>query len=633
MSEQIIYPSLFEDDYILRSLGKIVVDPEVALTELVANAWDAGASHVHIFIPENIGQILYIEDDGMGMTSEEFQNRWMKLRYDKLKDQGKYVEFPTPNHRKRLAFGRNGVGRHGLFCFAEEYKVITCKGNKKHTFVIRPNVEKNPFAVISHTEESCTENGTRLEVIVEKHLPKVETIREIISARFLQDPEFVIEVNNKILQLEDLCGGTQPTDIAVPNTNILLKAYFIDTTKSSRKSVFHGIAIWQGGRLVGNPSWTLGENNILDGRTALAKRYTIVITSNDLSEYIKEDWSGFKTSEDVEEMFAAIEEYVNNQINKYADNIVEVVNESLDPEIKQKLTTINPIARAQFKETISQIVHSSPKVKQESINLVAQTLIKFQHSQNGVELLEKLSKFDESDIAGLNAMLDKWSINDASAVLNEVDRRLAIIEAIHKLAGEESTDELHVLHPLITEARWLFGPEYESSEYIFNKQMKTAATAIFGEDAFTNSKVNYKKRPDLICLPDSTIGITGIEEVDIEKGLTHVRKLLLIQLKKGKFNITRKERDQAVGYIEDLLSSNLGNDIKIVGYVVGDSCDSNVSDSMIVKGNKGVLYTTTYSQLVDTAERRMFGLRKILTKRYEDVPGMELYSQIQTTLK
>ena len=41
----------------------------------------------------------------------------------------------------------------------------------------------------------------------------------------------------------------------------------------------------------------------------------------------------------------------------------------------------------------------------------------------------------------------------------------------------------------------------------------------------------------------------------------------------------------------------------------------------------GTLFTTTYSQLVDTVEQRMFGLRQVLADRYDDVPGMELYNQ------
>ena len=39
-NQNVLYPSLFEDDYIIRSMGTIVTQPDVALTELVANAWD-----------------------------------------------------------------------------------------------------------------------------------------------------------------------------------------------------------------------------------------------------------------------------------------------------------------------------------------------------------------------------------------------------------------------------------------------------------------------------------------------------------------------------------------------------------------------------------------------------------------
>lgn len=633
MNEKIVFPSLFEEDYILRSLGKIVTDPAVALTELVANAWDAGASHVSIFIPDATNQMLYVEDDGIGMTEEEFQKRWMTLRYDKLKDQGKQVKFPEDGHKPRIAFGRNGVGRHGLFCFADEYKVSTWRDGIKHLFTVQPNVETQPFAVVDKQEEPCEGHGTRLEVIVDRHCPNVDRIREIISARFLHDPEFVIEVNNKILQLEDLCGGADVEDILVPDADIHLKAYFIDTTKSSRKSIFHGVAIWQSGRLVGNPSWTLGDNAILDGRTALAKRYTVIITSDDLSDYIKEDWSGFKESDAIDKMYEKIEEYVDEQIKRYADSILENASENFDAEVRQQLGKVNPLTRAEIKETVLEVVKESPRVKQESVNLAMKTLIKFQQSQSGVELLSKLSKLDESDIEGLNTMLSKWTVRDAMAVLNEVDRRLAIIEAIRKLAGDDTTDELHVLHPLIQESRWLFGPEYESSEYVSNRQIRTVVTKIFGDNAYSNPDVKSNKRPDLVVLPNSTIGVTGIMEIPDDNGLAQVRRLLLIELKKGSFKITNEEWFQTFKYMGDLLHSNLGNDVRIAGYVVGDSYENTLSLRTTVGDDQGVLYVTTYSQLVDTAERRMFNLRNILAKRYEDVPGMELYARVQMTMK
>jgi len=634
--DDILYPSLFEDDYITRTLGSIVNQPDVALTELVANTWDAGASHVEIFIPDKNGQILSISDDGVGMTEEEFQTRWMKLGYDRLKYQGRNVVFPEGVVGKRTAFGRNGVGRHGLLCFADEYKVITEKDGKKLTFVVKANIGHNPIAVTYKNEENANSHGTRLEVVVNKNLPNTDKIREIISARFLHDPQFEITVNRERLDLDDLSGVIEPTQIDVEGTTISLMAYFIDTTKSSKRSVYQGIAFWQSNRLVGEPSWSLGKNMVLDGRTALAKRYTFIIKTNDMAELVKEDWSGFKMAAEVYKVYDAVEKYVETCLDTVSTTTIQTVKDNLDPSVKQSLQEVNPLVRREVEEVIKEIVVSTPKVKQEAVNLAVKTLVNVEKSKSGKALLEKLSAMKLDDLDSLNELLDKWTVGDALQVLNEIDRRLAVIEAIRKLASDSTTDELHVLHPMIAESRWLFGPEYESSEFIFNRQMKTAAIAVFGEDKFQRIDINEKKRPDLICLSNSTIGITGLEEIPDEMGLVRVKQLLLIELKKGAYKITREERNQAQGYIEDLAKSTvLGGNCRITGFVVGASIANNLANMFEVKDNGvtlGVLYTTTYSQLVDTAERRMFGLRKVLADRYDDVPGMELYYQTSLTI-
>lgn len=628
MQESVLFPSLYEEDYILRSLGSIVTQSDVALTELVANAWDAGASNVTISIPESANQVLSIEDDGTGLTEAEFEKRWMTLRYNRIKEQGKKVIFPNNQKSVRYAFGRNGVGRHGLFCFGSEYKVITSKDGHKRTYTIKPNVDNQPFAVIDSKDECTDKTGTRLEVVVTKKLPDPKKIIEVISARFLQDPQFRITVNHTTLNLEDFTGDIEPKTIKIEDGLINLECYFIDTTKAAKKSIFQGIAFWQSGRLVGEPTWTLGKNLVLDGRTMLAKRYTIIVKTNDLSDEVKEDWSGFRSSDTMDLVYEEVEKYVNSCIENVSSATISIVKENLGASIKESLKKVNPLVSLEIDEVISSIVTENPKVKQESVDIAVQAVINIEKSKSGQSLLEKLSVLSIDDIDSLNELLSKWTVGDALVVLNEIDRRLSVISAIRKLAGDKTTDELHVLHPLITQSRWLFGPEYESSEYIFNRQMKTAVSNIFGDDKFISPDTNYKKRPDLICLPNSTIGVTGIEEITNSLSLATVRKLLLIELKKGGFKINREERNQAQGYVDDLIASNLGPSCTITAYVVGDSIASNVTSPINVGGNnEGTVYITTYDQLVDTAERRMFGLRKTIAARYDEVPGMDLYAQ------
>ena len=79
---------LFEEDFLRRNLGAIATSPEVALTELVANAWDAGEREVRIVVPEEFGGKLTIRDDGTGMTADQFRHKWMTLGYDRIRHQG-----------------------------------------------------------------------------------------------------------------------------------------------------------------------------------------------------------------------------------------------------------------------------------------------------------------------------------------------------------------------------------------------------------------------------------------------------------------------------------------------------------------------------------------------------------------
>ena len=80
MPDQPLQNSLFEDDYLLRELGQVAHVPQVALTELVANAWDAGATRVDLILPSEIGGTLTVTDDGHGMSPTQFKKRWMTLR-------------------------------------------------------------------------------------------------------------------------------------------------------------------------------------------------------------------------------------------------------------------------------------------------------------------------------------------------------------------------------------------------------------------------------------------------------------------------------------------------------------------------------------------------------------------------
>ena len=89
-----IVHSLFEEGYLRRDLVAVAEDPEVAIAELVANAWDAGATEVNIDIPDAVGGEIRVADNGVGMSRDQFRDRWMRHGYLRVKHQGELAEFP-----------------------------------------------------------------------------------------------------------------------------------------------------------------------------------------------------------------------------------------------------------------------------------------------------------------------------------------------------------------------------------------------------------------------------------------------------------------------------------------------------------------------------------------------------------
>lgn len=639
-TQRMVQGSLFEEDYLFRTLGTLVHLPDIALTELVANAWDAGASEVKITIPEQHGELLIVEDDGTGLSKEQFHSRWMKLGYNRIKHQGKKVEFPPGRQGNRLAYGRKGVGRHGLLCFANEYTVKTRAGGSEYLFKITTKNEQYPFVVQEEKEISKKSgHGTRLEVMVERSLPRSDRILDVISARFMHDPAFSLVINGKSILLEQHKGLIDSKEVKIEG-DITLKMYFIDSLAVARKTIYQGIAFWQSGRLVGEPSWILGNESVIDGRTRFAKRYTGVVVSSDLGDFINDDWTGFRVDERMNKVFEVVRNYVEEEFAKLASEQLDTIKAEVHKEFHKEISELTPIGRYEVDETIQIVTRNHPTARPEAMSIAVEAMINIQKSRSGKELLQKLANFSMEDIEGLNRLLTQWTVKDALCVLDEIDRRISTIEAIRKLSEDPKVDELQVLHPLITEARWLFGPEFDSPEYVSNRQLQTAARQLF-KDTGQNLFVNPKKRPDLIVLDQSSISLTGTDSFDPERGLTVTTKILLVELKRGGFELTRNERNQLHGYVEDLLGSGIiGGNPYINAFLVGMRVErgglsgSRVMDSNDDKKEIGKITVATFSQLVDTAEQRLFRLSKTLSERYDDIPGMDLFRRtIQMGLK
>jgi Histidine kinase-, DNA gyrase B-, and HSP90-like ATPase len=632
MPDAPIQSSLFEEDYLLRELGQVAQVPQVALTELVANAWDAGATQVSLQLPAVLGGVLTVEDNGHGMSPDQFRLRWMTLRYDRLKRQSADVEFPPGKpHRPRKAYGRHGVGRHGLLCFANHYRVETWREGLLGTFEVATESGPSPFVLRSEVLGKRNGSGTKVSVVVERKLPDADEILAVLAARFVHDPEFEVRVNGATRSFSEIEGRVSEAVISLDGGRSAT-VIVIDTTRLNQSSIHQGIAFWVQRRLVGTPSWAVGQVANFDGRTRFARRYKVIVDTQGFEAEVEKDWTGFKASDAVRQLHQRMAEHIRKVAQDLAAEVVEESSADALTQNRTELASLGRGARLEVATFTKALAQAHPTISPDFLVTAVKAVINLERSKSGAALLQKLSALPPDDVVGLDQLLTEWTIKDALRVLDEIDGRISVIETIRRLAEDPTTDELHTLHPLILRSRWLFGPEFESEEYRSNATLQTVARELFkAPDA---QFINERNRPDVVVLPDkTTCQLTGIESFDpADSTIVQLQHVLVIELKKGGFELTRKEVNQADGYVQDIAASGaMSGSPYICAWVVGQKVAAGVAKDKTVGDDArgyGRVRATTFGALVDTANRRLLKLRDALAERYGNASTDSLLERV-----
>ena len=157
------------------------------LSEIVANAWDADASHVSVNLG---GGKISIEDDGIGMTRDEVIDRFLNVGFQRRPIMGEL----TPGGRKPM--GRKGIGKLSSFSIANIVTVYTVRDSERTAF--RMDAEKIREQMQQDDQEAylpeeltevreMTQSGTRIVLTGLKRRANIQTaegLRQRIARRF-----------------------------------------------------------------------------------------------------------------------------------------------------------------------------------------------------------------------------------------------------------------------------------------------------------------------------------------------------------------------------------------------------------------------------------------------------------------
>lgn len=188
------------------------------LGEAISNAWDADAKNVWIVIDREISTFS-IKDDGIGMDTDDFQSKFLKIGYSKRAN-GVML---TPNGRPYI--GAKGIGKLALLSCANKVSVFTKKKGQNYVGGLIDNSgldeaikndltpDKYPLEGLNYDlVDKLTVNHDHGTIIVfeetkEKIRSSIAHLKKLLAMNFhfsLIDPEFSIFVNNEEVSISDL---------------------------------------------------------------------------------------------------------------------------------------------------------------------------------------------------------------------------------------------------------------------------------------------------------------------------------------------------------------------------------------------------------------------------------------------
>jgi len=94
------------------------------LGEAISNSWDADAKNVWIYVDKSENR-FFIKDDGVGMSANDFQNKFLKIGYTKRK-------ISTISQGGRAYIGRKGIGKLALLSCADRISIISKVENESY---------------------------------------------------------------------------------------------------------------------------------------------------------------------------------------------------------------------------------------------------------------------------------------------------------------------------------------------------------------------------------------------------------------------------------------------------------------------------------------------------------------------
>ncbi|WP_245505504.1 ATP-binding protein [Rhizobium sp. BK068] len=515
-----------------RLLGETYRSSEVALKELIDNAWDADAHNVWITLPSAMTRdAVLIRDDGAGMTALQMQGEYLNIASDKRTRSGER----SPRLKRRIK-GRKGIGKFAGLALANRMEVSATARGRTCTLAIDKSILAEneldleavplPFEEVEATGPQTGTTITLTDLDDRLNFPTADRLREVLIFEYGREDSFKVYVDGVQLTVEDVPGTSRRVRSELPLAGHMDLHYTIADGKKPPRSP--GIVLRVGGKAVGRPMH-FGLDDDEDIPTKLAKRVfgEVDLTGND--EFVTADWGGvMENSKAFQELKACVFTEVKKGLQEAYAREMNLQKARLEKQLRQRLEKLPEHRRRYAEEALSRLLKRYFGESDERIATIAEVALDAMEHDAYWLVLDRINTMSKGDVGSFAEALEEFGLLELSAVAQQARRRLDVLDFLDKLIGDEKTLEKDI-HKALESNLWVLGRHYATMAS--NKTLR-AVIKTYCDIAF--SGVRAAKRPDLLLSQD------------------YRDRFLLIEFKRPSHPISRQDIAQAEQYRDDL---------------------------------------------------------------------------------
>ena len=480
-------------------LGENYRSTELAIKELVDNAFDADAEQVWVELPEPLtNQPIIIRDDGTGMTEQEVRNEYLNIASSRISRKGEHTRL-----KNRMVKGRKGIGKFAGLMVASLMEVRTStRGKGTHLKIWRDELirAKNDLEMVNLPMEKFEADPEKpgTEIILSGinqnfTFPNADKLKRILVLEYGRQEDFRIYVDGELVDIEDIPGDQYEFTLPVGKEHVQARYTISDGKKPLKQS---GIVFRVGGKVVGKPQYFgLEEGNEVPPK--LLKRLYGEIVADILEDDVTADWgSVIENSKVLSEVQAAFTPRLKESLMEVYQREIDLSKNRLKKSIDSGLDKLPPYRRDFARRIMDKIMHKFYGESESRIASIISVLLESFEKNDYWMVMQNLEDSTQSGVSEMADAFSRFGMLDVAMIAQQSTHRLTILNNLEQLLFNPETTPAQI-HKALASNLWILGNQYS---LVSTNQNLQQVTDMYVGRKFTNGHAVHA--PNLLLLQD-----------------------------------------------------------------------------------------------------------------------------------